>query len=114
LVAASATDLGFVLCVQTKYAECALQFEHAAAVMANIAAVYSTSHKNKEAEELYRRALAIDRKVYSAVSAAVPRDLNNLGSVYHNMHREREAEETLGRALATHDQVFGSKHPASD
>jgi hypothetical protein len=59
-------------------------------------------HKRKEAEQLYLRALAMDRKLFGPVSAAAGRDLHNLGSLYHDTHRLREAEELLLQSLATY------------
>jgi len=67
---------------------------------------------NEEAEQLYRRALAIDEKLYGPEDFHVAVRLSNLALILREMRRFEEAEEMCRRALAVDEKAFGLAHPS--
>ena len=66
----------------------------------NLAIVYQAQGKYREAEGLFKRALAIREKALGANHPDVGQTLNNLANVYRAQGKYREAEGLLKRALA--------------
>ena len=64
-----------------------------------------------EAERLYRRALAIDKKSFGPEHPNVARGLNNLAGLLSATNRLAEAEPLYRRALAIDEKSFGPEHP---
>ena len=64
-----------------------------------------------DAEELYRRALAIDEQSYGAEHPDVAIDLNNLAQLLQATNRLAEAEPLMRRAVDIFRQSFGEEHP---
>src|SRR6266851_4421370 len=65
-----------------------------------LAAVGHSLGRNKEAEALYLRSIAMREKSPSADAADVAAGWNNLGELYLSTGRYREAEALLRRSLA--------------
>jgi len=65
-----------------------------------------------EAEPLYRRALAIDEKVYGPDHPEVATYLNNLALLLKDTNRLAEAEPLMRRALAIDEKALGPDHPS--
>ncbi|RJP18113.1 MAG: TIR domain-containing protein [Candidatus Omnitrophota bacterium] len=65
----------------------------------------------KEAEMLYRRALAIREKVLGGEHPDTATSLNNLAGLYNSQGRYEEAEPLCRRALAIREKVLGGEHP---
>jgi len=65
----------------------------------------------KEAEPLFRRALAINEKSFGRDHPTVARDLSNLASLLYETNRHQEAEPLFRRALAIDEKSFGRDHP---
>ncbi|MBX3055397.1 MAG: tetratricopeptide repeat protein [Anaerolineae bacterium] len=63
------------------------------------------------AGDCYRRALAIDEKVYGPDHPDVARDLNNLGTLLQAEGDLAGARPYLERALAIREKALGSHHP---
>jgi tetratricopeptide (TPR) repeat protein len=62
------------------------------------------------AEPLYKRALAIDEKVFGKKHPHVASELNNLADLYRAQGKYAEAESLFKQALAIDEKVFGKKH----
>ena len=71
----------------------------------NIALVYSTQGKYSEAEELYKRALAIREHSLGESHPDVAQTLNNLARVYRDQGRYGDAERLFKRALTIREQA---------
>ena len=65
----------------------------------------------REAEGLYKRALAIREKALGANHPDVGQTLNNLASVYRAQGKYSEAEGLYKRALAIREKALGANHP---
>jgi tetratricopeptide (TPR) repeat protein len=64
-----------------------------------------------EAEQLYKRSVAISEKALGPNHPNVAATLNNLANVYKSQIRFGEAEEVSKRALAIRQKAFGANHP---
>jgi tetratricopeptide (TPR) repeat protein len=64
----------------------------------------------REAEPLYRRALAIDEKSYGPEHPNVSRALNNLAVLLEATNRPAEAEPLMRRALVIDEKSYGPEH----
>jgi len=82
---------------------------------ANVLALFlHDSALYKEAEPLFRRALAIDEKSFGRDHPTVATDLNNLASLLYETNRHQEAEPLLRRAveiLLEFTRTTGHPHP---
>jgi tetratricopeptide (TPR) repeat protein len=67
--------------------------------------------RNREAEPLYQRALAILEQQLGALHPYTATSLNNLAALYHNQGKYELAEPLLRRALAIWEQTLGDDHP---
>ena len=65
----------------------------------------------REAEGLYKRALAIREKALGANHPDVGQTLNNLALVYRAQGKYSEAEGLYKRALAIREKALGANHP---
>jgi CHAT domain-containing protein/Tfp pilus assembly protein PilF len=112
---------------QGRYAESAAVGEHVlklteqtrgpnhpatAAVLNNLANVYSRQGRTEEALKTYERALTIEEKVVGPDHPDVAGTLNNLGLVYQAQGRYEEALRAYDRALAITEKALGSEHVA--
>jgi len=79
--------------------------------MAALAALLDGQKKYREAETLYRRALAIFERVYGEEHYEIAVSLNNLAAIYHALGKLEEAEHLYQRALAIKEKIFGADHP---
>ncbi len=77
----------------------------------NLGLVYQKQGKLSAAEQLYRRALAIDEKTFGKAHANVSRDLLNLAILLTENGRFSEAETSFKAALAIDEQVGDPNHP---
>ncbi len=82
----------------------------------NLGNLYQKTQRHAEAEESYREALALYRKLAAANPAAYEPDLaatlNNLGILYRNTQRHAEAEEAYREALALYRKLAAA-NPAA-
>jgi tetratricopeptide (TPR) repeat protein len=81
-------------------------------VLNNLAVVLDAQAKYSEAEQLYKRALAIDEQTLGPKHPSVATDLNNLGAAFDFSGKYKEAESLLKRALAIDEKALGPNHPA--
>ncbi|MBI3610129.1 MAG: tetratricopeptide repeat protein [Nitrospirae bacterium] len=72
---------------------------------------YAQLKKEAEAEQLYRRAIALDEKNLGPEHPEVGADLHNLGSLYHDRGRYAEAEPLYQQALAIWEKALGPGSP---
>jgi tetratricopeptide (TPR) repeat protein len=85
----------------------------ACARILNQAGLHLKSKANyKEAESLYRRALAISEVSLGPNHPTVAIDLDNLASLLQETNRLSEAEPLVRRALAIDEASLGPNHPA--
>src|SRR5262249_5494753 len=83
----------------------------------NLAALRHAQSKRRvkgareEAEQLYRRALAIKEKLFGADHPDVALTLNNLAAFYKSQKSYAEAEPLYQRPLAIFEQRLGASHP---
>jgi tetratricopeptide (TPR) repeat protein len=66
--------------------------------------------KPTEAEQLFRRAIAIHEKSLGPDSDWVATELSNLGKLLKDLNRLADAEPALRRALSIHEKIFGPDH----
>jgi CHAT domain-containing protein/tetratricopeptide (TPR) repeat protein len=76
----------------------------------NLALLYYRQGRYGEAEELYKRALAIRAQVLGESHPDVAYALNNLALVYWTQGRYSEAEGLYKRALAILEKALGANH----
>jgi tetratricopeptide (TPR) repeat protein len=76
----------------------------------NLALVYADQRKYGEAEELYKRALAVREQALGASHPDVGQTLHNLALVYWTQGRYSEAEGLYKRALAIREKALGANH----
>ncbi len=65
----------------------------------------------KEAEPLYKQALAIDEKSFGPDHLEIATDLNNLAELYRQQGKLADAEPLFKQALAIRQQALGPDHP---
>ena len=76
-------------------------------------AAYYLDHRARyrEAEPLYKRALAIREEQMGAEHPDTARSLNNLAGLYDTQGKYAEAEPLYARALRIYEQRLGREHP---
>ena len=82
--------------------------------MNNLGVVSSDQGKYKEAEEIYRRVLAVRGKI---LGKEHPDTLLSVYCLAHSLHQQKqykEAEVLYQRAYAGMKKVFGEKHPTTE
>ena len=82
-----------------------------AGLLDRLASLLRVIARYKDAEPLFRRALAIDDATYGNDHPNVARDLNNLAQLLQDNDRLAEAEPLMRRALAIDEACFGLNHP---
>jgi tetratricopeptide (TPR) repeat protein len=81
------------------------------AALNKLAVVYRAQGKYADAEELYKRALAIREKALGASHPNVAQTLNNLANLYDDQGKYADAESLHKRALAIREKALGARHP---
>jgi tetratricopeptide (TPR) repeat protein len=76
-----------------------------------LGALYNDQGRYDQAEQLYKRALAIFEKVLGPDHHRVTEPLGNLATLYLEQARYAEAEPILKRALAVREKGLGPEHP---
>jgi CHAT domain-containing protein len=82
-----------------------------AGALNNLAEVYSGMGRDDEAEQLYKRALAVMEKTGAIDSADMAPELTNLAAIYERQSRYAEAEPLFKRALALREKARPPGHP---
>ena len=77
----------------------------------NLARQYATQGKYKEAESLYKRALAASQKTLGPDHPNIAIILNDLAGLYRDQGKYTESVPLYQRALAIQEQVLGPEHP---
>ena len=77
----------------------------------NLALVYRAQAKYREAEGLFKRALAIREKALGASHPDVGQTLNNLANLHGDQGKYTEAEGLYKRALVIREKALGANHP---
>jgi tetratricopeptide (TPR) repeat protein len=77
----------------------------------NLAALSHAKGDDAEAEQLYRRALAIKQKALGSDHPDVAMTLNNLAVLFKSAGKYSEAEPLYQRALAIFEVALGPTHP---
>jgi tetratricopeptide (TPR) repeat protein len=77
----------------------------------NLAGLYESMGRYKEAEPLYVRSLAIREEQLGANHPRTATNLNNLANLYKSMGRYKEAEPLYVRSLAINEEQLGANHP---
>jgi tetratricopeptide (TPR) repeat protein len=77
----------------------------------NLAMVFEAQGKYADAEELFKRALAIYEKARGASQPIVANTLNNLAAVYDEQGKYADAEGLYKRTLAIREKTLGKNHP---
>jgi tetratricopeptide (TPR) repeat protein len=85
--------------------------EPTAWLFAALGVLFDAKADYAEAEDLKRRALALDERSYGPDHPYVARDLNNLGYLLRKTNRLAEAEPLTRRALAIFENTFGPDDP---
>jgi tetratricopeptide (TPR) repeat protein len=75
----------------------------------NLALVYQTQGKQRDAEDLLLQALSVDAQAQGKPSGRA-RSLNNLANLYQEQSRYRDAETLFLQALELDVQQYGSDH----
>ncbi|MEK6258898.1 MAG: tetratricopeptide repeat protein [Planctomycetota bacterium] len=79
--------------------------------MGNLGVIYLKRGKLGRAEEMFKKALAIDEQAFGVEHPVVARDLNNLAQLFQGTNRQGEAEPLVRRMLAIDEQTYGADHP---
>ncbi|HEY7843399.1 MAG TPA: CHAT domain-containing tetratricopeptide repeat protein [Bradyrhizobium sp.] len=82
-----------------------------AGALNNLAEVYSGMGRDDEAEQLYKRVLAVMEKTGAIDSADMAPELTNLAAIYERQSRYAEAEPLFKRALALREKARPPGHP---
>jgi tetratricopeptide (TPR) repeat protein len=82
-----------------------------ASILRNLGELYSNQGSYSEAEQLYRRALAIDEKVLGADHPDVAADMSDLALLYDAQGNYTQAEALFNHALGICEKAFGLEHP---
>jgi tetratricopeptide (TPR) repeat protein len=77
----------------------------------NLAALYAKTNRRREAEPLYRRALALKESLFGAAHPDIAVTLNNLGVLLKSLGRRAEAAEIYARGLAIFEDALPAGHP---
>ena len=83
-------------------------------VLNNLAAIYQARGDETEAERLYRRALAIKKKIFGADNVDVAMTINNLAMLYKAAGRYDKAASLFRRAMKIHPIVATCRENYAD
>jgi tetratricopeptide (TPR) repeat protein len=90
--------------------------EDRGALLNSVAVLYSDTNRYKEAEEYYKEALDIRRKLAgenpSAYNPDLAMTLNNLANLYNKTNKYKEAEEYYNEALDIYRKLAGENQSA--
>ena len=109
-------DLGDLAAAEASYAEALAMWErlgdgaNTALALRNLAAIKAQLGAAGETLELYRRALAIDRRLYGEDDPRVASSLYGLGAHYRLAGDPGRAEPLLRQALRIYRQSLGADH----
>jgi tetratricopeptide (TPR) repeat protein/CHAT domain-containing protein len=81
------------------------------AALNNLAMVHNAQGNYAQAEDLYKRALAIREKTLGTNHPEVAKVLHNLAYVYESQGKYLDAESFNKRALAIEEKIVGANHP---
>ena len=84
---------------------------HTATALANLASLYVTQQRFREAEPLLLRTLAIDEKLQGPRHPLTAITLNNLGELFRLQGRFQEAEQAYQRAITIDERASGPDSP---
>jgi tetratricopeptide (TPR) repeat protein len=79
----------------------------------NLALLYASQGKLKEAGEMYRRALQGKEKALGSDHTSTLMTVNNLGNLYADQGKLKEAEEMYQRALQGMEEALGPDHTST-
>jgi serine/threonine-protein kinase len=79
--------------------------------LTNLGAVRWSQGKLEEAEDLYRQALEMGRRLQGPLHRDVTTQANNLAALLSIRGNHTEAEALFAEALAANRQLFGDQHP---
>ncbi|MCP9828651.1 tetratricopeptide repeat protein [Synechococcus sp. L2F] len=82
-----------------------------ASTLNNHARLLRTLARYEEAEQFFRRSIAIFEAAYGPDHPSVANTLNNLAGLLRTLSHTEEAELLLRRALAIHEAAYGPDHP---
>jgi serine/threonine-protein kinase len=82
-----------------------------AAVLDDLATVYTREQQWALAKRTYERSLEIDRRVLGDDHPRVTQRLNNLAVVAQNMGDLPQAERLYREAIRRHERTYGERHP---
>jgi tetratricopeptide (TPR) repeat protein len=77
----------------------------------NLGNLYFDLRQFEEAEELYRRSLAISEKTLGGNHPEVAKALNSIGNIYHEQEKYTEAQPYYERAHSIFENAYGPEHP---
>lgn len=89
----------------------AVTLENSTAILRDYGVLQRELGNYQKAEELYRKALALDRKLYGALHPEVAFDLHNLGDALRKQGELEVAEPFYRQALNMREKLFGEVHP---
>ena len=76
----------------------------------NLALLYDTQGRTREAEPLYQEALAMRKRLWGDAHPSVARSLNNLALLYDTQGRTSDAEPLYLQAIGIAYQQLGERH----
>ena len=75
----------------------------------NLGLIYHMESRYAQAEQLYKRVLAIREKSLGLNHPGVAQDLSNLAELYYTQGQYALAVPLYNRALIIHEKVFGAR-----
>ncbi len=97
-------------CLEVTQKQFGQEHPFVAASLNNLAALYSSQGRYKEAESLYLQALEL-MKVLGNENPSVATSLNNLAGLYESQGRFEEAEPLYLQVLELRQKVLSNEHP---
>jgi len=97
--------------VKNRLNESGLREEERALLLSNLARLYESQGRYKEAEEFYLKALKVVEKVLGVKHPDTATTYNNLAGLYYSQGRYEEAEDFFLKALKVQEEMLGVKHP---
>ncbi len=77
----------------------------------NLAGLYMQQRMEKEAEEFYKKSLAILEETLGERHPSIAVNYGNLAVLYKNQGKLTEAEELGRKALSIQEKILGTNHP---
>ena len=130
-VGASLNNLGVILAREQKWSDGMQSLEESAMIfeqlgetgqrrltiaLGNLGALYfnqarNSAHLYARAEQVYRRKLAIEERMFGVSDVRVSATLEMLGEILYREHSYNEAGRVYGRGLAIQQSAFGPSDP---